>query len=250
MSILEHIKAEADKQTKLAYNPVVAMDCIAAEGRAKLCNEIAETLIGLDEEASLAELKRLRDVFHGRSGDLSSTIKFVFSLSHSNWFDSVVDAVAKENTGWIEVRDHGFDGSLNQMLHLPYYRRMLGINNCATTITRLRGETDAAWLERRQKWLGRYHPDVRVIHSNERWTPEGMVKVDLGTVETFAQQEHLVEAGMIAFRGFNAKDAHFEIQEVYLGYKDGALGKVRQTSGNPWEPGVHTIAGYPVELVA
>lgn len=250
MTILEHIKAEADKQTKLAYNPVVAMDCIAAESRAKLCNEIATTLIGLDEEAALAELKRLRDVLSGRNDDLSSIIKFVFSVSEAKWFESVVDAVAKENTGWIEVGDHGFDGHLNKMLHLPRYRRMLGINNCAATITRLREESDASWLERRKDWLDRYHPEVRVIHTNERWTSEGMEKIDLGSVETFAQQEHLVEAGMIALRGFHTNDARFELKEVYLGYKDGALGKVRQVSGKALKPGMHTICGYPLELVA
>jgi hypothetical protein len=251
-TILEHINAEAQKQINLAYNPVVAMDCIAADTRAQLCRQIAGSLAGLEDDAALALIKQLRDQFNGRiKGDISSTITFVFDLSDAKWFDGIVDTVSVENRGWIEVGNHGFDGRLNKNLYLPRYRRMLDINHCVSSIGRLREETDSDWLNRRKTWLERYHPDVRVVHAEERWTRQGLIKVDLGNIQTFIEKEHLVESGLFAgSHRLCDMDCVFDVVELYDGYQKGALGKVRHVAGQPLEPGVHTICGYPFELVA
>lgn len=251
-TILEHINAEAQKQINLACNPVVAMDCISAETRAQLCRQVAGSLEGLEEDAALALIKQLRDQFNGRvKGDITSTINFIFDISDAKWFDGVVDAVAMEISGWVEVGNYGFDGRLNKHLYLPMYRRMLGVNHCVSSIGRLREETDSDWLNRRKTWLERYHPDVRVFHAEERWTRQGLVKVDLGNIQTFIEKEHLVESGLFAgSHRLCDMDCIFDVVELYDGYRNGALGSVRQTSGTPKEHGVHTICGYPVELVA
>jgi hypothetical protein len=248
MDVVEHLRNESARQLKLYLNPVVAIDCIAGKSRAERCDRLADALMGLGNENALTKLKAYRDSL---GVSMESSMSLVFSLGEKSWIDGVVDAISREHRGWIEVGSHGYDGAANKELHLPHYRRMLDINHCVAALSRQRTETDGVWAERRQAWLGAYHPNVKVVHARQRWVNGQSVEIDLGTVATFGAQEHNVEAELIALRGIRWADgSEFEIVTVFAAPRTAALATVRQTAGPSVPLGLRDFGSYHVEVVA
>lgn len=245
-TVVAHLRAQAAEQRHRYAHPVVGMDCIAGQARAEFCEALAQELDGLDEPQALQRLKARRDGMALLS-DTSAAI--VFSIAEKQWFEGVVDALSREERGWIEVQSTGFDGE--RMLNLPSYRRMLGINHCVAHIARERTETDAAWAARRAQWLAHYHPAVPVVHGRSRWSPDpGKHEVSLGTVSSFAAQEHTVEADLVAMHGIRRLDgSRFEIVEVFMAPKTPALATVRQTAGAAVPPGLVHMGRYHVQVL-
>lgn len=247
MDIVKLIEAEGARQIGLLNNPQEPMDVIAAEERARTCEKIAKSIVGLGEKEAVAELKRIQEHF---ARDPSFVDGGVDGMTDAEWFDCLFDQVARENSGYINVQSSGIwegpDGKIN-ILALPAYYRYNGDGNNTSTLFRSHNETDEAWLIRRKEWLDCYHPDVPVRHGYKR----GDVTVDMGTVETFTKVEHHVEADLVTLSGFIISGkADFTIVDVFLNYQNGALGTVRQTSGEPYPLGVHWLYGVPMELIA
>lgn len=250
MDIVKLIEAERTRQIGLLNNPQEPMDVIAAEERARTCEKIAKSLVGLGEKEAVAELKRIQEHFHNRASDASCVEGGIDGMTDAEWFDCLFDRVARENSGYIEVQSSGIwegpNGETN-ILARPAYYRYDGNGKNTSSLFRAHGETDESWLIRRKEWLDCYHPDVPVRHGYER----GDVTVEMGTVETFTKVEHHVEADLITMSGFIISGkAEFTIVDVFLNYRNGALGTVRQTSGEPYPIGVHWLYGVPMELIA
>lgn len=250
MDIVKLIKEEGVRQVGLANNPQEPMDVIAAEERARTCEKIAKGLVGFSEKEAVAELKRIQEHFHSLAHDPSCVNGGIDGMTDAEWFDCLFDQVAGENNGYIEVQSTGIwtgpNGETN-ILALPAYYRYDGNGKNTSSLFRAHGETDEAWLIRRKEWLDCYHPDVPVRHGYKR----GDVTVEMGTVETFTKVEHHVEADLITMSGFIiSRKAEFTIVDVFLNYRNGALGTVRQTWGEPYPPGVHWLYGVPMELIA
>lgn len=251
-TIHEYLLACAKDQFARDRNPVVGMDCIAAKVRGEFLERIAAEVGALAEEAALLRLKTLRDAMREPRKEIgASVIGWVFSMSDSQWFDGVVDRIAREPVGWIEVSSSGFDGK--KLLNLPAYSRKLGVNHRVAYIARRKDEADADWLRRRAEWLSAYHPDVEVVHQRARFDGKGSsAKVVLGTAASFAKIEHMVEADLVTVRAFRLEDgACLEVVEALLKPNaSGAIATVRQVSGPPREPGVVKMPHYDLELVA
>jgi hypothetical protein len=248
MNVVQHLLKEAQKQRRRDANPVVAIDVLAASKRAETCEKLADELAGLEDAEALQRLIAKRDGYEVNS---SSSMAIVMSMSSRQWFEGVIDGISRENRGWIEVGSHGYRDGRN--LCLPYYRRMLGINHAVNSCYREEHETADVWLAKRAAWLSRYHPDVKVIHTQKRWIPKNpSVEIVLGTVETFRKQEHLVEAELIAVRGWAFSDGRkFEMIEAFLKpTSDGAIARIRQSAGPRMPLGLMSMRDYNVELVA
>ena len=250
MDIVKIIEAEGARQIDLANNPQEPMDVIAAEERARTCEKIAKSLVGLGDKEAVAELKRIQEHFQSLANDPSCDNGGVDGMTDAEWFDGLFDQVAGENNGYIEVQSTGIwtgpNGETNILARPAYYRYN---GNCKNTssLFRKHGETDEAWLIRRKEWLDCYHPDVPVRHGYKR----GDMTVEMGTVESFTKVEHHVEADLVTLSGFIISGkAEFTIVDVFLNYRNGALGTVRQTWGEPYPPGVHWLYGVPMELIA
>lgn len=251
-TIKEYLLECANDQFARHRNPVVGMDSIAAKTRGELLERVAAEVGALSDEDALLRLKTLRDALREPCKEIgASVIGWVFSMSDSKWFDGIVDRVAREPVGWIEVSSSGFDGK--KLLNLPAYTRKLEINHGVAYIARRKDEAEADWLLRRAEWLSAYHPDVQVVHQRERWDGEGnRSKVVLGTAASFAEVEHMVEADLVTVRSFRMEDgACLEVVEVLLKPNArGAIATVRQVSGAPREPGIVKMPHYDLELVA
>lgn len=233
--------------------PVVAIDCIAAKKRAEIIEQIAREVADLSEDEALAVLKGYRARFlKAASEPADNGIGWVFSMSETQWIEGVVDVVARENVGWIEVSSSGYDGKSRRLLNLPSYSRKLGVNHGVAYIARGKDEADAAWLARRSEWLSRYHADIPVSHSDsprDQGVPQSYI---YGTVGEFAQVEHLVEAGIATIRGWKMEDGSFlELVEAFVKPReDGVLATARQKEGQPRPLGRVSMAHYDIELVA
>lgn len=244
--IQDYLRSCARREFERDRKPVVAMDCIAAKAHGELLEKLAAKVDGMDDQAALSYLVTLRDNNRNSDQEYRSTMDMVFSFSSLNWFDGIVDRIAREQTGWIEVRSTGFDGKRN--LNLPAYRRMLGINHGVAYIARGKDEADDAWLLRRAEWLSAYHPEVEVVHGSSF----GEKKIVLGTVGTFVLLEHLVEADLATVRSWDLGDGVVleKVEHFLAARPDGVIATVRQVKGEPRPLGVVQMRDYLVELVA
>jgi hypothetical protein len=245
-SIRDYLLACASREFERDRKPVVAMDCIAAKAHGELLEKIAAKVDGMDDQTALSYLVKLRDNNLNDDQEHQTTMDLVFSMSSMNWFCGIVDRVAREQTGWIEVKSTGFDGK--HRLNLPAYSRMLGTNRGVAYIARGKNEADDSWLHRRAEWLSAYHPEVDVIHGSS-W---GEKKIILGKVGTFLLQEHLVEADLSTIRSWDmGEGVVFEKVEHFLAARtDGVIAVVRQVKGEPRPLGIVQMRDYLVELVA
>ncbi|MCZ7860651.1 hypothetical protein O9X98_04470 [Agrobacterium salinitolerans] len=241
-SIQDYLRACARREFERDRKPVVAMDCIAAKAHGELLEKLAAKVDGMDDQAALSYLVTLRDNNRNSDQEYRATMDMAFSFSSLNWFDGIVDRVAREQVGWIAVDSTGFDGKYN--LNLPAYRRMLGINHGVAYIARGKDEADDAWLLRRAEWLSVYHPEVEVVH--------GSSKINLGTVGTFMLQEHLVEAGLVAVKAWNMGDGVVleKVDHFLAARPDGVIATVRQVKGDPRPLGIIQMRDILVELIA
>ncbi|MDW9481963.1 hypothetical protein GOB57_25260 [Sinorhizobium meliloti] len=250
-SIQDYLRICARREFERDRKPVVAMDCIAAKAHGELLEKLAAEVDGMDDEAALSYLVRIRDNNRNSDREHRTTMDMVFSFSSLNWFDGIVDRVAREPVGWIEVNSTGFDGKRN--LNLPAYRRMLGINHAVAYIARKEDEADDAWLLRRAEWLSAYHPEVNVVHRWSRYVGPGKEeKIRFGTVREFTLLNHLVEAGLAAVGSWDMGDGVvFKKVEHFLAARhDGVIATVRQVKGEPRPLGIVQMRDYLVELVA
>jgi hypothetical protein len=184
-----HVLAEAEKYAQRAVKPVVAWDQLYAERWSAVCKNLADEVAAMDEEAGLSHLKMRRDDL--KEGERRS---WAVIGPRDAWLqmDQLVDAVAREHTGWIQVGRHG--GLDNLVLSTrPGYQRMLGINRCVSSCGRERGESDEAWLARRDVWLAKYHPAIQVIRSRAAWSEDSQYTHIIGTVAQVRAVPHLVE---------------------------------------------------------
>ncbi|KVV07408.1 hypothetical protein [Burkholderia ubonensis] len=246
--VVQHLLEVAQEQRKRFANPVLAIDVLAADKRAELCEKLAKSLADLDDATALQRLIEKRDA---HELNVSSSTAIVVSMSERQWFEGIIDGISREQRGWIEVGSHGYSDGRN--LCLPRYRRMLGINHCVDGCYREEHETAEVWLAKRAAWLSRYHAEVKVVHAKKRWTPDNpSIEIVLGTVGSFVQQEHVVEADLIACRGWDFSDGRkFDMVEAFLKPSpDGAIARVRQTAGQKEPLGLMAMRDYNVELVA
>ena len=250
--IHDYLSAQAKCHWGYHARPVVAIDVLAAKIRAEHLEQLASQVRDMSDADALAHLLATRAAYI--KPDCSTTWTIFVSNSESKWFDGIVDRVSREATGWIEVQRTGYDGAKGKLLNLPRYRRMLDINHCVESLARELDESDEAWLRRRAEWLAHYHPDVKVIHSQKRWVDKGREgeEIVLGTVQSFSQQEHLVEADLCSIRGFKMQDGvEFEMVEAFLTpAENGAIGVIRQTAGAVVPLGALDLRDYRLELVA
>ncbi|WP_425952997.1 hypothetical protein [Ralstonia pseudosolanacearum] len=253
MKIHDYLRGEASEQRARYAAPVLAIDVIAAKSRAETLELLAEEIADKDDEDALAHLISVRELACGRVS-YDTSMALVLSLGEFTWFQGVVDRVSREPVGWIEVSGTGYDG--RKRLHLPRYRRMLGINNCADAIARERGESDAEWLSRRVAWLGQYHPQVRVAHASKRckaWMDESGLSEEIvfGDVESFLGVEHLLETELVATRGFSfSQGVEYDVLDVYTKPDaKGSMGRIRQRSGVQQPLGLVELHDYRLEVV-
>lgn len=193
-TVYNHIRACGQRYAQRAKNPVTAWDCIGASSWASRCETLAEEIKGLGEDEALAHLIRRRDNHaHLTPGQKSeSTWAFLVTIDLQREMDTIVDPIAKEHRGWVEVTSNG--GLDNGKMSVrPAYRRMLGVNHCVSYCGREVGETDQAWQDRRVAWLSRYHPNILVMcqETGYGWGLDGGQCTSLlGTVREFALTPH------------------------------------------------------------
>lgn len=193
-TVYDHLVACAADYARRAANPQVAWDQLGAKAWSGRCETLANEVQGLSETDALAHLIRRRDEHAHLNWDTknSSPWAFLVTIDLKQQMDIIVDPVAREHRGWIEVSTYGGldDGKMSIR---PGYRRMLGINHCVSHCGRERDESDEAWQARRVAWLGRYHPNIWVTACDNGYgwgVGGGQCTSLLGTVQEFAKMFH------------------------------------------------------------
>jgi hypothetical protein len=193
-STYNHLLACGQRYAQRAANPVVAWDCIGAKTWAGRCETLAGEILDMTEQDALAHLIRRRDHDSHRSPSKLNTSPWAFlvTIDLVREMDTIVDPIAREHRGWVEVTTTG--GLDNGKMSIrPAYRRMLGINHCVSYCGRERDESDQAWQERRVAWLSQYHPNIHVTcrdHGYGWGLGGGQCTSLLGTVREFAEMSH------------------------------------------------------------
>lgn len=192
--VREHVLACAQNYAKRAANPVTAWDCLGAKAWAGRCEDLANEVLGMSEEDALAHLIRRRDSGKHLSWSEPNTSpwSFVVTLDLLQHMDTIVDPIAREQRGWIEVSSYGGldNGKLSSR---PSYRRMLGVNHCVSYCGRKLDESDQAWNARRVAWLSQYHPNIYVMSRDGGYgwgLGGGQCTSLLGTIGEFSKIEH------------------------------------------------------------
>lgn len=193
-AVYAHLLACGQRYAQRAANPVTAWDCFGAKTWAGHCETLAVEVADMSEQAAHAHLIHRRDSDSHRppSKQNTSAWSFMVTLDLIREMDAIVDPIAREHRGWIEVTTNG--GLDNGKMSIrPAYRRMLGVNHCVSHCGREVGETDQAWATRRAAWLSRYHPDIHVTcreHGYGSGLAGGQCTSLLGTVREFAEMSH------------------------------------------------------------
>lgn len=246
--VKKYLLEQADKCHYRYKNPVVAIDAIMGNRRSEVLEKIAGNIDGMSNSEALLHLISIRD--NQQAPNSNTSMSLVLTMTENLWFEGIVDRISREPIGWIEVGSSGFDGE--RFLNLPAYRRMLSVNHDVEYIARLPGESDDSWLDRRQAWLSQYHPQVKVIHKNKRFDNGKEYELSLGTVESFIQQRHLIEANLCGLRGFDmGNGVRYEMLEAFdMVAGNGTIGRVRQVAGEQQPVGVMKLRDYSLEVVA
>jgi len=192
-SVQQHLIRCAEDYEARAANPVVAWDCMGASAWGSACRRFASETAAMSDTEAVAWLTAKRDAVPAKAGD-AVLPGWYLQMDWLAQMDRILDPVARERVGWIEVGSNGgLDGG--RPGERPGYRRMLGVNRCVSYCGRERGEDDSAWLRRRADWLSRYHGGIWVARSfYGRYTSDGNHYTQIvGTVGSFASQTHLVE---------------------------------------------------------
>lgn len=202
-SIHDHVVQQAARFEELAIHPVVAWDALSADKWAKQLEMLAEQIAGMSDDEALAHLKTLRD---GLWTNPRSSWSLMNSMDAIRKMNELIDPVAKDKVGWIEVA--AFGGLDNGQRSIrPGYRRMLGVNNVTSGCARALDEPEDAWLARRDIWLAQYHPDIKVIRGRTSWG-EGRSQYTtiIGTVSEFRSMRHVVERDLAEGMQFLVKN--------------------------------------------
>lgn len=191
IDVVAHLRACATDFDERACNPRVAWDSLGAAAWAGVCTRLAGEIaeLGLDHDAAVAHLKTCAARMRGRAdGGGSGGWGMVITMDAWTRMDEIIDPVARDRMGWIELIGHREHFGRHALEGLPTYRRLLGRNRCVAVLTRehrvlnRRGgdgidevvvEDGAAWEARRAAWLGRYHPAVPVVHAEGGWERSG-----------------------------------------------------------------------------
>lgn len=187
-----YLLSEARQYAERAANPVTAWDCIGARRWSETCMKLAVNVEGKTDEDALTHLKAVRAALYGVEHP-NTGWGFYAIFSDIRQLDAIIDPIARDLTGWIVLGTHGGldDGKCSTR---PGYRRMLGINHCVSSCGRERGESDDAWLARRDAWLARYHPHIKVIRDHTAWSEDRTQYTSLvGNVAEIRKMRHLVE---------------------------------------------------------
>lgn len=214
-----HVLQEAEKYAHRAKSPVVAWDCLGAKSWAEELRGIAQHIAPLSHEEGLAHLQELRAKVDEMP--LSSDWGLLAAISRRHLLDELIDPVAREPNGFIVLSTWGGldDGKKSVR---PAYKRMLGMNHCVASCGRERGESDRQWLERRDTWLARYHPEVRVIRDNTCWSEErAQYTAFVCNVQELRSLPHLQEHALVEGLEFLRKNgfAH-SLRVVHAGPLD------------------------------
>lgn len=196
VDVVSHLRACRDRFAERSKRPVVAWDCMGASKWAEICDGLAREIedLGLHGEQAIGFLKgRAHDSRTRADRGDQSGMGIVVSMDVWSRFDEIIDPIARDRRGWIELRGHAEHFDREGIEGMPTYRRMLGVNQCVATLSREWGEiprnrgsiyrmaepiggprrcrieSEDAWETRRQAWLGRYHPDIPVIHAEGGW---------------------------------------------------------------------------------
>lgn len=219
-------------------NPRVAWDCIAAKTWSDICLRLADEVAGMPMERAVGYLKAMQQrAIKGTEENWpnkgpSPVASFLSHLDASREFDRILDPIAHDRVGYIQVQALGnyadfttSDGvTYKESPSRPYYRRMLGINNQVGGISRQDDESDELWLARRRRWLSQYHPGIMVVaeggwfHRTDVFDqtdirePTGWQYTPFyGRVGEFIEERHLVAMGTWGYLHMIAdwQPAHF-----------------------------------------
>lgn len=194
-TVEQHLLKCAEEYSRRAAHPVVAWDCMGAATWGNRCRELAAAVSEMSDSDALAYLQECRAGATGQASLVghSRPLSFVVGWDLVREMDKIVDPIAREKRGWIEVKSNGgLDNG--KMSTRPAYRRMLDTNHCVGFCGRNMGESDDAWRTRRLEWLAAYHPDILVTcrDSGYGWGLDGGQCTSLlGTVRDFSATDNL-----------------------------------------------------------
>lgn len=202
-TVRQYLLDKAREFAERDRNPVVAWDCMGAAAWSKACRMFAKEVAGMSHDDAVKHLKaRRKEILNPKSFSKKADKQrkgsdrlpgWYMQMDFSKRMDELIDPIAKDKKGWIEITTAGGldDGKLSTR---PGYRRMLGINCQVEWCGREKGECDADWLKRRAEWLGQYHGGVKVVRDN-RWNPEtkDFEHDVVAPVREFIKAEHLQE---------------------------------------------------------
>lgn len=211
--IQEHLLEQARRYASRAATPVTAWDCLAAQRWSDRCTELAGQVSGMTDEAALAHLKQIRAAIEAKSGSWSGW-GFYAVFTELREMDTLIDPVARDLVGWITISTHGGLDDGKPSIR-PGYRRMLGINHCVSACGRERGESDEDWLNRRNVWLAKYHPDIKVIRDHNAWSDDRTQYTHIvGSVREIMTLRHLVERDLVEGMQFLKSNRHAHSMRV------------------------------------
>lgn len=192
-TIHAHVLREAARYAQRARVPVVARDIFSADKWSEQCMQMAQQIEGMSEADALAHLKAFRADLRW---DTRSGWSFMTSMDAMGLMDELIDPVAKDKVGWIEMSAWGGLDKGKRSVR-PHYRRMLGINNAMSSCIRDLGEPEATWLARRDAWLAQYHPDIKVIRGCASWSEDRCQYTSIvATVSELREMKHVIERGL------------------------------------------------------
>jgi hypothetical protein len=197
--VVAHLRQCQIRFAERAARPVVAWDCLGASKWAEVCGRIANEIegLGLTGEQAVGFLKGKAHAARTRAdaADLAG-LGILVSLDTWGKFDEIIDPIARDRRGWIEVKGHAEHFGREGIHGMPTYRRMVGVNQCVATLSRewkeerrhrdapidaprrMWIEPEDKWEARRQAWLSRYHDGVLVIHADGGWERDADHDID------------------------------------------------------------------------
>lgn len=197
--VVAHLRTCHIQFAERAARPIVAWDCFGASKWAEVCRDLANEIegLGLTGDQAIGFLKGKAHAVRGRADAAhQGGLGILVTLDAWGRFDEIIDPVARDKRGWIEVKGHSEHFGRPGVNGMPTYRRMLGANQCVAMLSRewkeerrhrdapldaprtTWVESEADWEARRQTWLSRYHPDILVIHGEGGWVRDNDVDVD------------------------------------------------------------------------
>jgi len=218
--VVAHLRACQTDYIARHRTPRVAWDCMSAETWSNTCGRLAEEIetLGLTGDQAIGFLKGRAHAMRTRADAGVTGLGMIVSMDVWREMDAIIDPIARDRRGWIELSGHREHFGREGLDGLPTYRRMLGANTCVSTLTRehtevRRGryadpseprrfviEDEAAWEARRQAWLGRYAGDIWVVHREGGWHRDADATTSIRYTPLYGTvADHMVEPAPRAF---------------------------------------------------